>query len=74
MKLSWNRAEDGVVTVYATSSDGRVVEIADFWLTPLVEKFGMDRENAKWMQQNFAENLVSLYDKHFTTQPCGDLE
>jgi len=72
MKLSWNRAEDGVVTVYATASDGRVVEIADFWLKPLVDKFGMDRQDAKWMQQNFAENLVSLYSKHFTEQPTGN--
>jgi len=68
MQLSWNRDEDGVITVYATMNDGKIADVADFWLTPLVERFGMDRESAKCMQQNFAECLVTLHNKHFTKQ------
>lgn len=66
MRLGWNRDEDGVITVFAHASDGRGAAVADFWLQPLIDKFGMRRDAAKELQQQFAELLVFAHNKHFT--------
>lgn len=69
MRLSWNRDEEGVITVYATATDGRVAPVADFWLRPLVENFGMKRSDAKEWQEQFAEMLLGAHNKLFTEAP-----
>jgi len=66
MRLGWNRAEDGVITVYAHASDGRVSPVADFWVQPLIDKFGMKRADAREWQEQFADLLVRSHNKHFT--------
>lgn len=70
MRLGWNRAEDGVITVYAHTSDGRVADVADFWLKPMMERFGADRATALEFQQQFAEMLVNAHNRIFTL-PLG---
>jgi hypothetical protein len=65
VRLGWNRAEDGVITVYAHSGDGRVADVADFWLGPMIERFGMTRDAAKEWQQRFAEMLVEKHNEFF---------
>ena len=63
MRLGWNRAEDGVITVYAHTGTGRAFPVADFWLKPMVEVCGPDsRENCKARQQEFAEFLVAAWN------------
>lgn len=47
-------------------SDGRGAAVADFWLQPLIDKFGMKRDAAKELQQQFAEFLVSAHNGHST--------
>lgn len=59
MRLGWNRAEDGVITVYAHAEDGRAAPVADFWLQPIIDKLGMTRADAKALQEQFADQLVS---------------
>lgn len=66
MRLGWDMAEDGVITVYAHASDGRVADVADFWLQPLIDRFGMNRADAKEWQQQFAEMLVEHHNRFFT--------
>lgn len=66
MRLGWNRAEDGVITVYAHASDGRATDVADFWLQPLIDGFGMKRDDAKEWQQQFAGMLVEHHNKFFS--------
>lgn len=71
MRLSWNLDEDGVITVYAHASDGRSAAVADFWVWPLIEKFGMKREAAQEWQEQFAELFVSSHNRHFTPAEGG---
>ncbi|GEM_PF-4819428 len=66
MRLGWNRAEDGVITVYAHTHDGRVADIADFWLRPMVERFGVERETALRWQEEFALMLVESHNNLFS--------
>ena len=61
MRLGWNRDECGVITVYAHTKDGKFADVADFWLKPLVDRFGMGRVEAKELQQKLAETLVTHY-------------
>lgn len=68
MRLGWNRAEDGVITVYAHTSDGRVAPVADFWVQPMIDKLGAKRHVAKEYQEQFAEILVSGHNRFFTSQ------
>jgi hypothetical protein len=70
MRLSWNRDEDGVVTVYATTSDGRCLPVADFWLTPWMQYLGVTRPVALGEQQRLAGQLVSIFNQSFT--PASD--
>ena len=65
MRLGWNRDEGGVITVFAHASDGRGAPVADFWVQPLIDKFGMARPAAKEMQEQFAEMLVQHHNRHF---------
>lgn len=66
MQLQWHRAEDGVVTVQAVTSDGRVADVADFWLRPMMNQFGADREFASRQQEQFADLLVNAHNRIFT--------
>lgn len=66
MMLGWNRAEDGVITVYAHTTDGRVADVADFWLKPMMERLNADRETALRWQEEFAIILVEAHNKMFT--------
>lgn len=66
MRLGWNRDEDGVITIFAYAADGRGAPVADFWIQPIIEKFGMNRHAAKAMQEEFAVLLVTSFNKHFT--------
>lgn len=70
MRLGWNRAEDGVITVYAHTSDGRVADVADFFLKPMIDRFGADRATALRFQEQFAELLVNAHNRLFTL-PLG---
>lgn len=58
MRLSWNRDEDGVVTVYATTPEGIAYDVADFWLRPMMQRIGVPRDVALAQQQRLAERLV----------------
>jgi len=62
MRLGWNRAEDGVVTVYAHTGTGRVIEVADFWLKPIMDATGAKREQALRKQKEFAEFFVAAWN------------
>lgn len=55
MKYSWNRADDGVITIYMTDG-ATVIDVADFWLTPLRKKY-KDVSSAKKAQQSLAESF-----------------
>lgn len=62
MKYSWNRGEDGVITVYAHMANGKVVDVADFWLSPLVKIMGT-RSAAKSEQQALAEMFCEYMNR-----------
>jgi hypothetical protein len=66
MRLQSERNADGVVTISAIASDGRSAAVADFWQRPLIDGFSMRRVDAEYMQQNFADLLVSIHNRHFT--------
>ena len=66
MTLAWRMDDDGVVVVYDTLSDGREADIADFWIQPLIDNFGMSRELATEWQKQYCEVLVMSYNKIFT--------
>jgi hypothetical protein len=75
MKLGWNRAEDGVITVYAHLSTGKVVEVADFWVSPLVAAWGQgSRANALKRQQEIVEFLVAAWNATGSTKVFVDLK
>ncbi len=69
MRLSWIRDEHGIITVYATTSDGRICEMADFWIKPMMERFGVDRYTALDWQHKCAELLVHNWNRHFFQAP-----
>lgn len=71
MLLEWKQADDGVITVSARASDGRVADVADFWLRPMIESFGMTKADAKEWQAQFADLLVRSYNRHFCVTPGG---
>lgn len=62
MRLGWNRDEDGVITVFAYTEDGKGAAIADFWLSSLVAGLGVSRPSAAALQQQFAEMLVDAHN------------
>ena len=74
MRLSWNRDEADVVTVYATMSDGRCVAAADFWLKTWMDQLGVPRSVALDEQQRLAEQLVSIFNQHFKATSDEHLE
>lgn len=61
-RLSWNRDEEGIITIYATSED-RIAEVADLWIRPLMERLGVDRSAALEMQEAFAEAFTSAWNE-----------
>jgi hypothetical protein len=61
MHLSWNRNEDGSITVYATDS-GKTAELADLWQRPMREDLGIGRAKAAAIQQSFAEWLCTTWN------------
>lgn len=65
MQLSWNRDEDGVITVYGTTTDGRIYDVADFWVTPMIERLGVSRELALDWQRQHAELLVNTFNNNY---------
>ncbi len=69
--MGWNRGEDGIITVFAHASDGRGAAVADFWIQPLIDQFGMRRDDAKAWQEQFAELLVASHNRHFTESGGG---
>lgn len=66
--LDYRKDSDGVVVVFYRSSDGRTADIADFWLRPMIDGFAMSREDALECQANFAELLVTSFNRHFYNQ------
>src|SRR5690625_2762785 len=60
--LSWMRDQDGVIVVYATDADGQKCAVADFWARPLRENLGLERGQAKALQQQLAERLVDSWN------------
>jgi hypothetical protein len=60
IKLSWNRDEDGVITVYGTWPNGRIAPVADVWLQPLIDKAGLSRAKALEVQERIADRLCGL--------------
>lgn len=57
---------DGVLTVTFKSSDGRIADVADFYVKPLMDGLGMNRAAATEWQQQFAGLLLRSYERHFT--------
>lgn len=74
MRLSWNRDEEGVITIYARMTDGRVADVADLWVKPMVEKFGVPRSRALELQEQFADLLVNSHNQLFTEAPSPETE
>ena len=66
MKLVGRKEDDGVFSVYAVSSDGREAAVADFWVTPYVEKFDLSRGDALQLQEQMAWHLLRDYGRYFT--------
>ena len=62
MKLGWNRSEDGVITIYGHLGTGRVFDVADLWLRPLMAATGANRDGALRKQQEFAEFFVAAWN------------
>lgn len=62
MRLSWNRDEDGVITVFAMADDGKGAPVADFWVTPIIAGLGISRARAMALQQELAEMMVDAHN------------
>ena len=65
MSLLLLQQSDGVLTVAYKSSDGRVADVADFYVKPLMDGLGMNRAAAVEWQQQFAGLLLAAYERHF---------
>ena len=61
MRLSWNRNEDGTITIYAIDK-GKIAELADIWQKPMREDLGVARARAAAIQQRFAEWLCDKWN------------
>lgn len=80
-RLSWNRDDDGVVTVYATKSGGKPFAVGDFWLRPGMVDGGLTKPLAAALQQQLVEFLVDRFNQEHAfecpvgaegcTQDCG---
>jgi hypothetical protein len=74
MPLSWNRGEDGVITIYQTNNNGIAVDVADLWLKPRMSIGGATRPKALAEQQEFAEWICntwnSIQPKPLSEHPC----
>lgn len=62
-RMSWNRDEDGVITIYVTDQQGSVAPAADIWLQPLIDKLGVKRSQAMEMQEAVAEMVCEAFAK-----------
>lgn len=70
LRLSWNRDDEGVITVYATDPDaGRIVAVADFWTGPLRQHMGIPEPRAQALQQQLAETLVENWNGPWRDTP-----
>lgn len=56
---------DGVITIFYRSSDGREADVADFYTKPMMDGLGMSRRDATEWQQQFAGMLIAAYQRHF---------
>ena len=75
MKLGWNRAEDGVITVYAHVGTGKVFPIADFWVSTWGEVDA--RPGREWKlqkQQELAEFFVAAWNASSRAEIMADPE
>lgn len=63
MHLNWRRENDGVIVVFATLSDGRQYDVADFWLRPMIDKLSVPKQVSEDYQCQFVNLLVSSHNK-----------
>jgi len=63
-RLSWNMADDGVVTICATDESGRMFELCDVWRRPAIERGGMSKEAARDFQVAAAERICAAWNKY----------
>jgi|GEM_PF-3843202 len=68
MTLESRKDDDGVVVISYRSSDGRVADVADFWIQPLIDRFGMTRSDALEWQSQLSEVLVYSFNRIFYSQ------
>ena len=69
-RLSWNRDDEGIITIYATS-EGRIAEVADLWIKPLMDRLGISRSAAKGMQERFAETFTASWNERQCDDAAG---
>lgn len=62
-RLSWNMADDGVVTICATDAEGRMFEVCDVWRRPAIERGGMNKEEARAFQVFAAERICGAWNR-----------
>lgn len=62
-RLSWNMAEDGVVTIFATDAEGRLFDLCDVWRRPAIERGGMGKDAARDFQVAAAERICAAWNK-----------
>lgn len=71
-KLSWNRDDDGVVTIYATQGEHAPFPVADFWLRPAMKDGALTRPQASALQQQLVEFFVDRFNQeHAFECPIG---
>lgn len=61
-RLSWNMADDGVITVYARTPDGKVFDLADIWRRPMMKKLGIELTDARLIQIIIADRIVGEWN------------
>lgn len=71
-RLSWNMADDGVVTIYATYSEDRVFDLCDVWRQPAIEKGFMDRNAAIAFQVFAAERICGAWNRDEDTAAIAE--
>lgn len=73
-RLSWNMADDGVVTIFATDAEGRLFDLCDVWRRPAIERGGMGKDAARDFQVAAAERICAAWNKdaiEHTWHPIG---
>lgn len=73
-RLSWNMADDGVIVICATDEQGRMFELCDIWLRPLIERGKMTKDAARDFQISAAERICAMWNKDATQHQWHSIE